>query len=82
LKFDIDMSTESAPTEGEKSDALVARKQKLVLKAKLIGCAYKLVTLIDQNDGLDNIKAARDKHNEAKDAVIDALLRLIDIYEK
>ena len=74
-------SDPAAPKDGAKMDCLAAKKQKSVMKAKLTRCANELVTIIDQKQDIELLKAARIKHNEAKDAVVAALMQLTQIYE-
>ena len=74
-------SDPAAPKDGAKMDCLAAKKQKSVMKAKLTRCANELVTIIDQKQDIELLKAARIKHNEAKDAVVAALMQLTEIYE-
>ena len=74
-------SDQAALKDGAKMDCLAAKKQKSVMKAKLTRCANDLVTIIDQKQDIELLKAARIKHNEAKDAVVAALMQLTEIYE-
>ena len=65
------------------SDVLKIKKQKIVGKAKLTRCANSSTSLLDEENVTlhKEIKSAREKHAEAKDAVVAALLQLAEIYE-
>ena len=65
------------------SDVLKMKKQKTVLKAKLTRCANSLTSLLDEKNvtPYKEIKSAREKYAEAKDAVVAVLLQLVEIYE-
>ena len=77
------MTQEPSVSDSQQLEVLAVKKQKAVLKAKLTRCANFLISLLDQEEvpSYRDIKAFREKHNEAKDAVVGALIGLAELYE-